>query len=135
MANKAQRIFYTVDPLDVWVRVTVLAEKYGEPDSSLRDFIVSAKLSQRWRGGVQLINERHYQDALEALPHQKPDLTKKEQTEKGDGDKKGGRGRDARVDREESKRPTSSSGEVAVPGVAGRRPRVRAQLRLQEGGV
>jgi len=94
------RVFHLHDPLDRWVRVTVLAETYAEPLSSLWEFIESSRIELRWRGTIAYVNERRYQDAIEALPHEK---TRKPR-------------RDSRV---------AAEREVQVPGDGGRRARLR----------
>lgn len=56
------------DPLDRWIRLTLLSEIYGEPTSTLRDLVKEGSLKAKFRGKLIFLNERAYQDYLESLP-------------------------------------------------------------------
>jgi hypothetical protein len=64
----SKRVFLHVDPMDRWLRLTVIADLYSEPASSLHEFVKNHNLRTRYNGKICYINERDYQDAIAALP-------------------------------------------------------------------
>lgn len=64
----SKRVFLHVDPMDRWLRLTVIADMYSEPASSLHEFVKNHNLRTRYNGKICYINERDYQDAIAALP-------------------------------------------------------------------
>lgn len=98
----SRRTVVTVDPMDRWLRLAVLAEMYGEPETTLRDLVKSNALAARYRGKLIFLNERNYQDYIDSLPaHGTEEKRETSQPRRHPGKQE----REAPVSRESQRRP------------------------------
>jgi hypothetical protein len=103
----SRRTIATVDPMDRWLRLSVLSDLYGEPESTLRDLVKSGALLARIRGKLIYLNERNYQDHLDSLPAY------------------GQATQETRTQSQPRRHPGIEEREAPVPGKSPQRPRLR----------